>query len=70
MCKCGWAVNYCYSFERLGYQRREKDQVVPKVFIFVLCLFNYRIDMSMFICLEEDPLNKIKDESNQTGQEY
>lgn len=33
-------VNYCYCFERLLHQGEEKDQVVPKGFDFVVCLFN------------------------------
>lgn len=33
-------INYCYSFERLSDEGEEKDQVVPEVFAFVVCLFN------------------------------
>ena len=33
-------VNYCYCFETLIYQGEEKDQVVPKGFDIVVCLFN------------------------------
>lgn len=36
-------VNFCYSFERLSYQGEEEDQVVPKVFVFVVCLFNIEL---------------------------
>lgn len=45
-----------------------EDQVVPEVFVFVVCLFIMGQIRKMLIHLDEDPLHKVKDESEKQAK--